>query len=72
MYLYSDRIRTTVNVFGDCVGVGIVNHMSRKQLERLTTPTIDHTPSSEDDKEQLQKSNSTKNDNYGSKTESML
>ena len=34
-FCYRDRLRTTVNVFGDCVGVGIVARHSRKQLASL-------------------------------------
>lgn len=34
-FSFSDRLRTMVNVFGDCVGVGIVSRFSKKQLSTL-------------------------------------
>ena len=46
-----------VNVFGDCVGVGIVSRFSRKQLEAESEATSRSSPSSpvktEDDKQAL-------------------
>ena len=30
--IYSDRIRTVVNVFGDCVGAAIVHHLNKDHL----------------------------------------
>ena len=33
--IYSDRCRTTVNVMGDSLGAGIVNHLSRAELAIL-------------------------------------
>lgn len=30
-----DRLRTTVNVWGDSIGAGIVDHLSRKEIEAL-------------------------------------
>ena len=38
----SDRFRTTVNVFGDCVGVGIVTRFSKKQLSNPQTTPPSH------------------------------
>ena len=32
LFIFSDRFRTAVNVFGDSVGCAIVNHLSRKEL----------------------------------------
>ena len=44
-FVYSDRIRTAVNVWGDSLGAAIVEHLSRKDLlavdyehERLPSP----------------------------------
>ena len=31
-YIYSDRFRTAVNVWGDSLGAAIVEHLSRKDL----------------------------------------
>lgn len=46
-----------VNVFGDCVGVGIVSRFSRKQLEAESEATSRSSPSSpvktEDNKQTL-------------------
>lgn len=46
-----------VNVFGDCVGVGIVSRFSRKQLEAESEATSRSSPSSpvktEDSKQTL-------------------
>lgn len=30
-----DRFRTTINVLGDSLGAGIVNHLSRNELARI-------------------------------------
>ena len=35
MYFSRDRFRTMLNVWGDAVGAGIVNHMSRDDLLEL-------------------------------------
>lgn len=32
---FLDRLRTTINVWGDALGAGIVNHLSRKEIENL-------------------------------------
>lgn len=32
---YRDRLRTTINVMGDCFGAGIVYHLSKKDLDKL-------------------------------------
>ena len=44
-YMYRDRFRTVVNVWGDSLGAAIVEHLSRKELlavdyehERLHSP----------------------------------
>ena len=31
-YLKRDRIRTPVNVWGDAIGAGIVDHLSKKEI----------------------------------------
>jgi Na+/H+-dicarboxylate symporter len=33
--IFSDRFRTTINVFGDSIGCAIVQHLSRKELSAL-------------------------------------
>ena len=30
-----DRFRTTINVLGDSLGAGIVNHLSKRELEKM-------------------------------------
>ena len=46
IYSHRDRFRTVVNVYGDCVGVGIVSRLSKKQLSRavVTNPEEVITP----------------------------
>jgi len=36
-----DRFRTTINVLGDSLGAGIVNHLSRGELEKMSHPEGD-------------------------------
>ena len=40
-YLFSDRIRTVVNVFGDCVGAAIVHHLNKDRLIQKPQPCYD-------------------------------
>jgi len=35
LFVYSDRCRTTINVIGDSLGAGIVQHLSRNELASL-------------------------------------
>ena len=35
---FLDRIITAVNVFGDCIGAGIVAHLSRNELPQIQAP----------------------------------
>ena len=41
---HRDRFRTTVNVLGDCYGVGIVQRYSRKQLGPPPPPVVSQSP----------------------------
>ena len=34
IFFYRDRFRTTVNVLGDSIGAGVVEHMSRDDLRK--------------------------------------
>lgn len=36
-----DRFRTTINVLGDSIGAGIVDHMSKSELLKLGQPNPD-------------------------------
>jgi Na+/H+-dicarboxylate symporter len=41
-YLVSrDRFRTTINVLGDSIGAGIVDHLSKSELQKLGQPNPD-------------------------------
>ena len=31
----SDRVRTTINILGDAIGAGIIDHLTKKELEAL-------------------------------------
>jgi hypothetical protein len=42
-----DRFRTTINVLGDSLGAGLVNHLSLKELENLPMPEDMRTTSME-------------------------
>ena len=35
LFIFSDRFRTAINVFGDSIGCAIVQHLSRKELAAL-------------------------------------
>lgn len=39
---FLDRLRTTTNVLGDSLGVAIVAHLSRKELQNAAPPTEEH------------------------------
>merc|ERR1719273_335481 len=39
-----DRFRTTMNVFGDAIGAGIVYHLSKKQLEQMDVNGVESVP----------------------------
>lgn len=32
---FRDRFRTTINVMGDSLGAGIVNHLSKNELDKM-------------------------------------
>lgn len=34
MFFCRDRFRTTINVMGDSLGAGIVNHLSKVELDK--------------------------------------
>ena len=40
--LLRDRIRTAVNILGDSIGAGIVNHLCRKELNRSYEEDIEN------------------------------
>lgn len=37
--LFRDRFRTMINVMGDSLGAGIVNHLSKSELQRQVNET---------------------------------
>lgn len=32
---FRDRFNTVINVFGDCIGVSLIHHVSKDELERM-------------------------------------
>lgn len=48
-----DRFRTTINVWGDCIGAGIVDHLSKKEIEKMNL------------KEEIQNANENEIKGYG-------
>lgn len=46
---FLDRLRTTINVWGDAIGAGIIDHLSRKDLEKtnLDEPNSSELPKAE-------------------------
>jgi Na+/H+-dicarboxylate symporter len=38
MFVYRDRFRTMINVLGDSIGAGIVDHFSKSELLKLGHP----------------------------------
>lgn len=68
MLYYRDRLRTVVNVFGDCVGVGIVSRFSKKQL--MTSPPLSTGPPTNDTVREKEGSNDLVNKVERNRTES--
>lgn len=40
LFIFSDRFRTAINVFGDSIGCAIVEHLSRKELDAIDNKTM--------------------------------
>ena len=38
---FRNRVRTAINVWGDCVGTAVVEKLSQKELEKLMENNID-------------------------------
>jgi len=53
---FLDRLRTMINVFGDAIGCGIVNHLSRSDLEKDGNEVEEHDENIEEDEKPLNQS----------------